>query len=253
MSALWTVWRKEMLEAVRSRRLLGVTATLFVFGAASPLLARLTPQILQLLPGAEAFAALVPEPSLADAVAQYLKNQSQFGILLAILTSMGAVVQEKERGTAAMVLCKPLPRWAFIAGKFMAIGASFLLALAVGAVAGYYYSEVLFGGLGLGRWLAANMLLLTWLLVHAAMTLLFSTLGRSQLVAGGGGFGMLAVLGLLGSVPGLQRWLPAALLGWAARLCLGGGGPAWPALVVSLALTFLSLIGACVALERQEI
>ncbi len=79
---------------------------------ASPLLAKLTPQLLKALPDMPpGLAEMIPEPTLTDAVAQYLKNLSQFGILLALLMSMGAMAQEKERGTAALVLFGATCSW----------------------------------------------------------------------------------------------------------------------------------------------
>ena len=74
---------------------------------------------------------MIPEPTVADAVAQFTKNIGQFGVLIAILVTMGSVATEKERGTAAFLLTKPIGRGAFVAAKVVAIGA--LLALATGA------------------------------------------------------------------------------------------------------------------------
>ena len=34
-----------------------------------------------------------------DAVTQYIKNIGQFGVILALLLTMGAVAQEKDKGT----------------------------------------------------------------------------------------------------------------------------------------------------------
>ena len=98
---LLTSLRKELIEQWRTYRLLVLCLVLLVFGLSSPLLAKYTPELLKLIPGAEQFAGLVPKPTLLDAVAQYVKNIGQFGVLLALLMSMGSMVAEKERGTAA--------------------------------------------------------------------------------------------------------------------------------------------------------
>ena len=156
---------KEILELWRSYRLLIVAAVLVAFGLLSPLTAKYTPELMKLLPNGEAIAALIPAPSAADAVAQYLKNISQFSIILALLMTMGTVAHEKERGTAGMLLVKPLPRWAFLLAKFVALGLTFAASLAVAGAGCYYYTLVLFESLRIGPWVVLNLLLLVFVLV----------------------------------------------------------------------------------------
>ncbi|MHB0878047.1 MAG: ABC transporter permease subunit [Anaerolineae bacterium] len=250
--SLLVALRKEMLEQWRSYRLLVVTVVFAIFGLTSPLLAKLAPELLRLVPGGESFAQLVPPPTVTDAVGQYVKNLSQFGILLAILLAMGAVAQEKERGTAALVLVKPMPRWAFLLAKFAALAATFLAATTVAAFGAYYYTLLLFEPLNLGGWLALNGLLLLFFLVFIAITLFASTIGRSQATVGAIAFGCLLLVLALGSVPGIGAYLPGRLLSWGTALVLGGATAAWAAVAISLALIAAALLAGWAALERQE-
>ena len=113
------VFQKEMTEQWRTYRLLIVVAVMTVFGLTSPLLAKLTPELLKSIPGLPpGLGDVIPAPTLTDAVTQYVKNMNQFGILLALLMSMGSVAQEKERGTAAIMLTHPVSRLNFILSKF---------------------------------------------------------------------------------------------------------------------------------------
>ena len=121
----WVALRKELLEQWRTYRMLVVGAVLLAFGLLSPLTARLTPELIRLIPNGDQLAGLIPAPTALDAAAQYLKNMSQFAVILALLLTMGSVTQEKERGTAAMMLSKPLPRWAFLAAKFAGLAVTF--------------------------------------------------------------------------------------------------------------------------------
>ena len=93
--------RKEWLEQWRTYRLLAVGVVLVVFGLLSPLIAKHTPEIIKLIPNGEAIAQLIPTPTVMDAVTQYIKNIGQFGVILALLLTMGAIAQEKDKGTAA--------------------------------------------------------------------------------------------------------------------------------------------------------
>ena len=49
---------------------------------------------------------------------------------------MGAVATEKERGTAALILTKPVSRAAFLVAKLVAIGLTLAVAVAVATAGG---------------------------------------------------------------------------------------------------------------------
>jgi len=245
--------RKELLEQRRSYRLLVVVAVLVAFGLMSPLTAKFTPEIMKLLPNGEQIAQLIPPPTAAEAVAQYVKNTSQFGIILALLMAMGAVAQEKDKGTAALILVKPMPRYAFLWAKFVGLGLTFTAGIALAAVACYYYTLILFEALPVPEWLALNGLMLLFVLVYLALTLFCSTLSRSQVLAGGLAFGLVVLLASIGAIPQVGEYLPGQLLAWGAGMVAGSQGTAWPALGVSDGIIVAALVGAWAVFERQEL
>ena len=251
----WIALRKELLEQWRSYRLLIVAVALLLFGGfMAPLSAKYTPELLKaLVPSGDEIVKLMPTPTAAVAVEEYVGNVSQFGALVALLVAMGAVAGEKDKGTAALMLVKPLPRGVFLAAKFVALGLTFTLSLLIAAVACYYYTMLLFEALDLSSWLALNGLLLLFVLVYVALTLFCSTLTRSQVVGGGLAFGLLMVLSALGALPTVGDYLPGQLVSWAGWLMNGGGDPAWPAVWTSLGLIVAALIGAWRVFERQEL
>lgn len=251
----WIALRKELLEQWRSYRLLIVAVALLLFGGfMAPLSAKYTPELLKaLVPNGDEIVKLMPTPTAAVAVEEYVGNVSQFGALVALLVAMGAVAGEKDKGTAALMLVKPLPRGVFLTAKFVALGLTFTLSLLIAAVACYYYTMLLFEALDLSSWLALNGLLLLFVLVYVALTLFCSTLTRSQVVGGGLAFGLLMVLSALGALPTVGDYLPGQLVSWAGWLMNGGGDPAWPALWTSLGLIVAALIGAWRVFERQEL
>jgi ABC-2 type transport system permease protein len=209
---------KELRQLWQTRRALVVWAVFLIFGMGSPLMAKLVPQMLGSLEGAEMFADLIPTPTAADAMTQYLKNLSQFGFLLAVLLGMGAIVGEKERGTAAMIISKPMPRWAFISSKFCAQMLMYLAGFILAGVGAYYYTLILFGSLAAGPFAALNGLLFLWLLAFVGVSLLASTLATSTVAAGGIGLAISVALMLAGSLPRYGALLPGGLMGWAAQL-----------------------------------
>lgn len=245
--------RKELLEQWRTYRLLVVAVVLLVFGLLSPLTAKFMPEMFKMLPQGEQFAALIPPPTAADAVGQYVKNSTQFAVILALLVTMGAVAVEKDKGTAALMLVKPLSRLSFLLAKFVALGVTFAVGIALAALACYYYTLLLFAALDVPAWLALNGLLLVFVLVYVALTLLSSTVSRSQVVAGGLGFGWILLLSLVGAIPQVGDVMPGALVSWGSRLVLGDAETAWPALAVSVGLIVAALAGAWIIFRRQEL
>jgi len=253
LRALFVALHKEWMEQRRSHRLLVVAVVLGAFGLSSPLLAKLTPELIRLVPNGEALVALIPPPTAADALAQYVKNLAQFGVVLALLMAMGAVALEKDKGTAALMLVKPMPRGAFLLAKFAALSVTFAVGILLAGVAGYIYTLLLFEALNVAGWLALNGLLLLFMLVFVALTLLCSTLTRSQVVAGGLAFGALAVLTAVGAIPVIGEYLPGQLIVWGVELALGSGQASWPAFGVSLGLIAAALAGAWLIFRRQEL
>ena len=263
-----TALRKELLQQWRTHRVLIVAAVFGLFGLGSPLLAYFTPQMLKAIPGAEQFASLVPTPTAADAMVQYVKNLTQFGFILALLLGMGAVAGEKERGTASLVLSKPMTRWAFVMSKFVAQLTVYLLGFVLAWLGGYFYTQVLFGNLAAGPFFWLNVMLFFWLLPYVAVTLLGSVLGNSTGAAAGLGLAGVVVIIIASNIPQISGLMPGALMGWAAQLGIQAAGGllsvgqtaapataplATGALASSIVLTLICLVASVAVFERQEL
>jgi len=249
-----TLLAKEFREQWRTWKMIVFLAVFLITGIISPVLAKYTPEILKSIPNLPAgLADFIPAPTVADSVAQYLKNTAQFGILLIVLLTMGVMAQEKERGTAAMLLTKPVSRSAVVLTKWLTGMTIVLAGLLVDGLACLAYTVVLFEPLPFGAFWTMNMLLLVYLCVYLTMALLASTLARSQAIAAAGGFGGLVVLLVLGSIPRVSDYMPGQLVTWGSSLVLKGDSTAWPALGVAAGIIVLALAIACLCFEREEI
>ena len=249
----FTAFQKEFLEQRRTKRLMIAVVILVVFGITSPLMAKLMPALFAMIPGTEGFTVTMPTPTLTDAVTQYLKNITQFGVILALLYGMGSVALEKDKGTAIMILSKPMPRGSFLMAKFAAIAVTFVIALVLAGGLGCFYTVYLFGAVNITSWVVLNGLVLLYLLLYTALTLFFSTLTKAQYIAIGLAFGTLIVLGILGSIPGIGKFMPDTLIANAGQIALGGAAESWVGLWVTLGLMLVALLGAWVVFRRQEI
>ena len=242
---------KELRYQLRSFRLLSVGAVLILLGLLSPLIAKFTPHFLELLPNGKAMSSLFPTPTAQDAIAQYVKNISQIGLVLVVLLTMGAVANEKDKGTAAMLLCKPLPRATFILAKFLSLAAVFAVSVVLAAVACAYYTTLLFGPLRLPAWAAANGLIVLYFVLYEAIALFFSTVG-TQVVAGGLSFAVIAVFGVLGTLPVLGEYFPAQLLRLSVS-AYAGSIAGWQSIPIGAAIVVAATAAAILVFRRQEL
>jgi ABC-2 type transport system permease protein len=217
---LGAMLRKELLEQWRTRRVLVVAVVFTALGIGSPLLARYTPELVKALAG-DQFQIILPPPTAADAVSQFLKNLGQAGVLTAILLAMGSVAVEKERGTAALLLTKPVSRGAFLLAKLLAIATTLLVGLLLGAIGGYYYTLILFEAPPPLGWAAMTGLLLLGLVAYASLTFLGSVLARSSLAAAAIGIGTLVVLAVISALPTIGPFTPGGLDAPGAALAVG--------------------------------
>jgi ABC-2 type transport system permease protein len=253
MTGIGPLLHKELLEQWRTLRLPIVTVVFLLVGLSSPLLARFTPEILKAVAG-DLLPIVLPPPTAADSIDQLAKNLGQFGGLIAVLLAMGAVATEKERGTAALLLSKPVGRGAFLAAKLVAIGLTLGVATAVATAGAWFYTLVLFEPLPpLGVAASAG---LQWLMLMAwaSITFLGSTLTRSSLAAAGLGVVAFIVIGILGVLPNVGRYLPTGLGPPARALALGRSGPdALGPTLATMALIAVVAVAAWLVFRRQEL
>lgn len=252
------LFRKEVLENWRTNRLLILAVVLIAFGLLSPVTARFTPEIVKLAAGGDAqidaLAALIPTPTITDSVDQYLKNLTGIGMLVLVLLVMGLVAREKDKGTATMLLARPVGRTTFLAAKYTAFVLLVILCLLVAALACYIYTGLLFNAwLDPLTFIAINGLLLLYLLVPTTLTFLGSTLTRSSFAAAGIGLGGWALLGILGQIGLLADYMPGQLTSVAAGMARQHPFAGWPAVICSLLAIGVCLLLAALSFRQQEL
>jgi ABC-2 type transport system permease protein len=124
MTGLGAFVRKELTEIVRTWRIWVIPGMLVFFGITSPIIAALTPALVQSMTASQPGVVIrVPPPTALDAYAQFLKNLDQFVLIAIVISGAGAVSGERSSGTAILALTKPIrgarswwrrsfPRWA---------------------------------------------------------------------------------------------------------------------------------------------
>ena len=240
MSGLSVLLRKELLESWRTMRLPIVGGLFLVVGLTSPLLARFLPEIIKAAAGDQLPAIPIPTPVVADAADQLWKNLAQFGAFAAIVLAMGSVATERDRGTAAFVLSKPVSRGAFLAAKVVGLGVVSAVCVGLSVAVGWVYTAILFEPLPVTGWIAFALLAWLGLAAWAAITFLASTVTGSAAASAGIGFGALIVLSLVAAIPNAGRFLPGGLA--EPAIGLAAGAPVAAGDVIAPVLSTMVLI-----------
>ena len=209
MNGFVPLMRKDFQEQWRTFRLPAMGLVFLIFGLMSPLLAKYAPEIVEQFAGDIEIS--FPTPTSKDAIDQIIRNLAQTGPIAAILLVMGVIASEKQKGTAALILTKPVTRSAFIVAKFMGLMATLGTGVILGCAAGYLYTAILFEPPPIGGYTLFTLLILLSVTVYAAITFLSSTVLKSPLAAAGVGLAALAITVALAALPGIGALMPVGL------------------------------------------
>lgn len=248
MTGLVTLTRKELKEQLRTYKLFILAGVFLLFGIVNPLSIYFLPELVP-----EEMAAMLPAFTAVEVVGEYVEMLLSMGMLAVILIGMGAIATERDRGTAAMVLCKPVGRGSFIVAKLVGLSLTILVGLALGGLACYFYTSFLFGGLEASAFLSLHLLLGLFFITCLAVILLCSSLVKNQLAAGG--MALVAIIGggIVSGIPAIGDYTPNRLVSWGTELVAGPAPSAWWAVAVSLGIIVVCLFLSWLVLQRKEL
>jgi ABC-2 type transport system permease protein len=209
---------KEVVEAWRTYRLALTCALFVVVGIAAPVMTRFLPELTREV-GPDGEIGL-PEMGVADVVDVLIRNLVLSGALVALLLAMGSVAGERERGTAAPILVRPVGRGVYLLAKLVALAMILALGTGLGVLAGWLYTALLFGSLPILPWLQAWIVVWLATMVFASITLAGSAAAGSVLGAAAIGVAALVLLTLASEASVLGPWLPTGLSDVARALAL---------------------------------
>ncbi|MBN2168941.1 MAG: ABC transporter permease subunit [Actinobacteria bacterium] len=248
---------KDTLEQFKTYRFLIAVVVFLMFGLASPVLMKMLPRM---IPVTETQGGLqmkiIGEAALTDAASQYLGLIGQMGILLVIIFAMGAVAGGGSCRVASMLLSKPVSRRDYLLSKYFVNGAMFIISIAVGTIAFYGYSVVLYGYFspaGVPLFIICTGVFFLFVL---ALTILFSTLMNSSAAAGG--LALLSVF-ILSVIPGyfksIKRFGPGYLLdvSWSILARSEGFGAAVAPLIITSILVIVIVATAVMVFNGKDI
>jgi ABC-2 type transport system permease protein len=221
------------------------------FGLLTPVTLKFLPEIIKL--SGESIQMTIPPPTAAQSLAEFAGTIGQLGVLVMVLIAMGAIANEIKHGTALLTLSKPVTPAAFVNAKFVAMCSTLFISLVAASLVCFGYTSWIIGTGDVVAFVGMNLLMLLFLVFCIALTLLFSSLFKSSLAAGGISIGIILFQALLSSVPVIGDYLPGKLLGWGTNLVTGVGGSFWWAFGLTVVLIGLCLFFAQRRLRTREI
>jgi hypothetical protein len=147
-----SLWRLEWLRLVRTHRLTGMVAVFLLFGFTGPLTARYLEELLRRFGGG--VEVRLPEPVPADGMAAYVDNGQQLGLLVVVLVAAAALAFDAQRESAAFLRTRVRGMWQLVLPKVAVNAGAAVGAFALGALAAWYETAVLLGGLPVAATLA---------------------------------------------------------------------------------------------------
>lgn len=245
-----SLWRLEWLRLMRTRRFLVLAGVFVFFGIVGPVTTRYLPEILERFGGGIEVA--VPDPTPARALAEFMSNAIQIGVLAVAFVAAAAL--SFDANTEMSIFLRTRARVvAILTPRFAVSAVAAVVALALGAAVAYYETGVLLGWTDLGRYAIAVGLIAVYLVFAVALTALVSGFVRSVPAAALISVGLLILLGILTLVPALGRWLPSDLPGGFDAVVAGNDFSYWPAIAVTVVVIVAMLWLTVFRLERREV
>lgn len=128
MKGLTAFMKKELLEAVRSYKLVILLIVFAALGFMNPISARYLPELMKtFLP--EGVHMELPQPVVMDSWLQFFKNTVQIGLIAFLILCSSSMANEIGKGVLIPMLAKGLPRNSVIAAKFISMTLLWTLAL----------------------------------------------------------------------------------------------------------------------------
>lgn len=213
--------KKEIKEQFKSSRIIVFAAVFMFFGFLSPIGAKYTPQIIESISESQNISISIPDPTWYDAIAQYLKNLTQMGAFVLILVYMGLISREKESGTVLFLLVKPVTRSSFIIAKFASVSIAAIISMIISFIAASLYTYLFFDGFNIQAFAILNVFMLLYVFAVLFLTLLFSTIFKSQIISGIMSFALFLLISLFGQLESISQYLPSAMITESNNVIMG--------------------------------
>jgi ABC-2 type transport system permease protein len=254
MSGFSTFLGKELTEIRKTWRIWVIPGMLLFFAVTSPIIADVTPKLLQSIGKSQPGVVVkMPPATWRESYAQFLKSLSQMVLIAVVITGAGAVSGERSSGTAVLTLTKPVSRASFVLAKMVSQSVLLVGATVVSTAVCAALTIMIFGPSPIEPLVTSvSIWAIDALLLIVVMTL-FSAGFAARGASAGAGLAFFFLTLLISIWPPANRFSFVGLTSASGKaLTQHPTGALWP---VSTALVagVLAAWGAIRVFERQEL
>lgn len=247
MRALVSFAKKEFTEHIRSVRFFILIAVIVFFGITNPIIAKVTPMLLEMLSDSVEMGGMEIVQVSAGAMDSWVQFFGNFPVCIItfLLIESRIFTSEYRSGTLILSLTKGLSRYKVVVAKAAVLAIIWTAVYWLYFFATYIGTAVIFD-----EYTAENLVfssVCSWLfgLFTAMLVVLFSALGRTNIVVLLGCGGVVLVTYILSFLPKIKNYSPMFLTDGYSLVC-GVNTPAdyTESFIITAVLTF-----SCVALS----
>jgi ABC-2 type transport system permease protein len=110
--------KKELMEMIRTPKLMIITAVFVFFAIIGPLSAKYMSELLEMF--ASDIQITFPEPTHMQSWEQFYSNITSISMIVFLILMTGTVASEKAKGSVYLVLTKNVTRTSFVLCKIIA-------------------------------------------------------------------------------------------------------------------------------------
>ena len=254
-------FKKEITELIKTVKGIVLAIIFLVIGISSPLIEKLTPEILKMagVSGSSEemalLSALIPTPTSQTSYVQFFGNFNTIGLLVLIIVFAGIVANEKSKNTGSYILTKNISRTQFVLSKFTSSVVFTFVSLVVSMGAMVFYTSYLFddGLVNISNVLLFFAMLFLYLIFILAIVLFSSILTKTVTSATFLAFIIFIAVNILSSVPKIGKFLPPRINDAGIVLQTTNIGSLTVNIIITVICTAVVVFAGVKLFNRQEL
>jgi len=238
--------KKEWQEFLKTGKFYALIFVFLFFSILSPITAKFMPDVIKGL--SQGITIVIPPPTWKDAFSQFFKNLNQIIFLVVVLLFLGSIAEEKNRGTASLIVSKGVNRRKWVIAKFLFQFILITLLLIVSFFLCFYYSIILFPDTMIDLPLSGTILFLIYIFFVLSLTIFSSSIGKDLLQAGGIFVTVFVMFNILSILPKVKDYNPMTLSSIESQWLMSGINwdtavkPISSTILISLVLIYLGAL-----------